>query len=892
MSFLDGWRYRLRNLVARDRFEREMKDEFAFHLTLEQQQQADRADAAFAARRRLGNQTLLEEERRAMAGIGFFDVLRQDLRFAWRSFSRTPGFTLVAVLALAVGIGANTALFSAVNTLLLRPLPFEQPEQLMRLSLTEPGSGGNPGNDNGVWSFPKHEFLRQNQGVFQDLALYTDVQLTVHTGSEAARERVEITDEHYLGTLRVTPRLGRNFLPEETLVNGPRVVLLSDAYWQRHFNADPNVLDQNVNIESLPYRVIGVLPPSFQGLSGKIDLWIPIAALWGESMLEPWSHGFNSVARLANGVHPAQAVAVTREIGPRITEAFPAPSGVQPGWGAMARELDATRVDPIIRRSMLVLFGAVALVLLIACVNVANLLLIRSNSRQREIAVRLALGAGRRRLIRQLLTESLLLAAMGGALGIAVAWWGVQLLSQLDPSSALRGQALNGLGAVEFKGIALDGHALLFTGLTALLTGVLFGLAPAIQATRPSLRLGLGNGATSGSGWQRWSSHNGLAIVEIALALVLLVGSGLMLRSLGRLLSVDTGFSPTNVLTLRLNTDAARDSLPGFYDQMLERLRQLPGVQSVALSDCLPLSGGCNGTVMWYRDRPPVPAGNDPVVGVNWITPDWPGTMGVPLLRGRLFRNDDRAGIRKAVLINATAAARYWPGQDPVGRPISVGQGGFHQDTAYVVGVLGDVPYVAVDQPAQPVVYLPYAQSPRGRMTIEVRTAGDPIAIAAAARGALQEIAPRAPVYDIRTMQSRVGEAMAYARFSALLLGLFATVALALATMGTYGVISFGVSQRTQELGIRAALGASRSDVVRMIARQGATMVLVGGAIGLGGALLVTRVLGSMLYEVPPADPLTFGLVAVVLLVAVAAACLVPARRAALVPPAVALRRS
>jgi predicted permease len=861
-----------------------MKEEFRHHLDLEAQQQRA-ADADFAARRRFGNQTRLEEETRRMTSIGFLEVLGQDLRFAMRSFLRTPGFTAITILVLAIGIGANTAIFSAVNTLLLRPLPFPEPDRLMKLSLTIPASGENPAMDDVVWSVPKFQALRTSQTVFQDQGLYTEVELTVRGEDQPVREFAEITDGHYFSTLNLGPALGRDFDASEVTINGPKAVLLANGYWQRRFNADPAILGRTITIQREPYTVIGVMPAGFRGMSGRAEFWISIAALWGEGMNEPQSHAFTGIGRRQSGVTGAQAVAQVHDREPRIDASVPRDGDSGPVWGAVARPLDATRVDPIIRRSLLVLTAAVALVLLIVVANVANLFLIRATGRKQEIAVRLAIGAGRGRVIRQLLTESVLLAVIGGIAGMLLAWGGVALLAQLDPASALRGRELGGIGAVGFNGITLDSTALAFALGVTLVTGICFGLVPAWQSTRPGLSEGL-RGGSAHRGWRGISSRNLLVVGEIALALILLVGSGLVIRSLGRMIAIDTGVQPKNVLTLRLNLEGSRDSMTQGYNQIIQRLGALPGVQSVAISDCLPLSGGCNGTSLWRRDRP---EGEGLRTGVHWITPDWSRTLGVPLLQGRTFSSEDRMGARKSVLVNEAAAKSYWPGEDPIGRPVGVGQGGF-ADTAYVVGVVGNVKYESIDAAPAPSVYLPFYQSPRPWLVVNIRTQVDPVSLAGPARRILQEIAPASPVYDVRTLESRVSDAMAYARFSALLLGAFAGVALVLATMGTYGVISFSVAQRTRELGIRAALGASRMDVVRLVAGHGAMMAGLGGVIGLGGALLVTRLLGAMLYDVPSNDPLTFGVVAVVMLLAVAAASLVPARRAASVPPAIALK--
>ncbi|HWA16467.1 MAG TPA: ABC transporter permease [Gemmatimonadales bacterium] len=887
MSFIDGLRYRMHALFGREQFEREMKEEFAHHLALEAAQQpaGDGTERAFAARRRLGNQARLEEQRREAAGIGFFDILVQDLRFAFRSFARTPGFTAITILVLAIGIGANTAIFSAVNTMLLRPLPFPAPDQLMKVSLTIPSDGTNPPANDVVWSVPKFEFLRAAQTVFEDQGLVTEVEFTIRGLEEPIREFGEITDGHYFGTLGVKPLLGREFDASEAGLNGPRSILISHAYWQRHFNADPQVLGKTLNVQREPRTIIGVMPHGFRGMSGRAELWMPIAQLWGEGMNEVLSHAFTGVARRKPGVGVAQAVAAVHALGPRI-DAAARPGITGAAWGAVARPLDATRVDPVIRRSLVVLVAAVGLVLLIVIANVANLFLIRATGRQQEIAVRLAIGAGRGRVVRQLLTESTLLSLVGGVCGVAVAWWGVRLLSTLDPASALRGREVGGIGAVNFGDIALDWTALAFALGITIVAGICFGLVPALKSTRAGLGEELKRGVVPR--WRGMNSRNLLVVGEIALALVLLTGAGLVIRSMGRMLDVRTGIEPGRMLTLRMNLEGSRDSLAFGFDQILQRLSALPGVESVAIGDCLPLSGGCNGTSLTPRDRP---AGEGLRTGVHWISPGWIATMGVPLVRGRGFTDADRAGVQRVVLINEAAAKAYWPGQDPIGRGVSVGQGGFHADTARIVGIVGDVKYESIDGVPGPDVYLPIYQSPRPWLIVQVKTKGDPVALAAPARRVLQEINPASPIYDIRTMESRVRDSMAYARFSALLLGAFAAVALVLATMGTYGVISFGVSQRTRELGIRSALGATRGDMIRLVARQGMTMALIGGTIGLAGALAFSRMLGSMLYGVPPVDPPTYGVVIGVMLTAVAAASLVPARRAAAVPPADALRR-
>ena len=736
MSFFDGLRHRIRALAGARQYARELDEEMHFHLSLDAMQREHAArgslsgeDARFAARRRFGNLTSLTEETRSMAGFSFLDEVIQDARFALRTFRRSPAFTTVAVLTLAIGIGANTAIFSAVNALLLRPLPFPHPERLMKVSLTVPPRNGQPARSDMVWSYPKFTAFRDAQHLFSTISLYTDDQNTIAGEGEAERIRTELADSHYLPTLGIQPTLGRNFLPEEDLhPDGPRVAILSDALWQRRYNADPQVLGKVIVFDGKPFTIVGVMPPGFRGLTGRAELWTNLMSHSKEELTQAWSHSFILIARLAPGVSVEQATAMVPRLGEIVDRAYPHPEIKDERWGAITRSLDATRVDPVVRKSLLVLLAAVGLVLLIACANVANLFLVRAAGRRREIAVRLAVGAGRGRLVRQLLTESVLLSLLGGAAGLAIAWWGVRLLAALDPSQALRVQSLDGIGAVNFSTIHLDGTTLVFAALLSMITGIIFGLVPAWQSTHRSLTGALKEEAGSGDGSKRvLTSRNILATIEIALAVVLLGGSGLMLRSLDKLIRVNPGFDASHTLTMRFNTpeEYGRDSLPGFYDEVLDQTAALPGATGSALIDCAPLNGRCSGTVIIFRDKPaPVP-GTEPEVGIHWISPTWLSLMHVPLVRGRFFSREDREGVRKVVLVNNAAARKFWPGQDPIGKPVSVGQGGFWEDTAYVVGVVGDVRYASLDSAATPDVYLSYFQSPRRRMMLMLRSAGE-----------------------------------------------------------------------------------------------------------------------------------------------------------------------
>jgi putative ABC transport system permease protein len=902
MSFLDGVRHQLRALTGARQYARELNEEMQFHLSLDAMQREHAArgslssdDARFAARRRFGNLTSLTEETRAMAGLSLLDEMMQDARFALRTFRRAPAFTSVAVLTLAIGIGANTAIFSAVNALLLRPLPFPNPERLMRVGLIVPSRNGAPPIMDMVWSYPKFVVFRDAQHLFAEVALYAEDEVTIRIAGEAERVRQESAGARYLSVLGVHPAIGRNFTTDEDAhPGGPRVAMLSDELWKRRYNADPQILGKFIEVSGNPYEIVGVLPQGFRGLSGRAELWTSLMSHPADELGEAYMHGFTLLSRLAPGVTAERAKALMPGLGALVDRAYPDGDRADNHWGAMARELDAVRVDPMVRRSILILLAAVGLVLLIACANVANLFLVRAAGRRREIAVRLAVGAGRGRLIRQLLTESIVLAFAGGAAGVLIAWWGVKLLGALDPANVLRVSRDGGLGAVSLQSIHLDARALLFAVIVSLATGILFGLVPALQFTQPALSDALKEekGSRAGVESRRFTSRNVLVVAEIALAIILLAGSGLMLRSLQKLLHVDPGFEAGHTLTMRFNSgiDARDDSLFSFYDDVLTRMRELPGVTGAELIDCPPLNGGCNGTLIEFRDRPPVTMGTQPEVGVHWVTPGWLALMHVKLLRGRGFSREDRSGVQKVVLVNARAARQFWPGQDPIGRPVSVLQGGFDRDTALVVGVVGDVRFGTLDSSATPDVYLSYYQSPRARMMMMLRTDGDERALVTPARRIVHALAPASPVYDVRSMRERAADATRYARFSTIILALFGIVALALATMGTYGVISFGVAQRTREIGIRVALGAQHASLMRMIVSQGLALALIGGAIGLVAALAATRVLRSLLFEIVPGDPLTFAAILVVLGVAVLAASWIPARRAATVHPSEALR--
>jgi len=892
---------------SRQRARQEMRDELAFHveervaqlIALGMPPDAARAEAI----RRLG-QTYAETEDRLGESADLkerrLDVrerlweFAEDVRYAIRGLAARPGFTAIAVLTLGIGIGANTAIYSAVDALLLRSLPFPEPGRLFDIVQTSKDDGS------AQWSYPKYVFFRNAQRSYATLAAHRSSQ-TILTASEPERVTVEEVTTEYLATLGLRVVHGRDFPRELDAGAGVRrTALISDGLWQRQFNADPGVLGQTLSLNNQPWEIIGVLPPRFRGLSGQAEALLNLSARAAESLSEPWSLEFSLIGRLRDGVTPEQAIAEARLIGPRIYDAFPMEGGAlttskaPDRWTAAARPLDTIRVASGLRESLLVLFGAVAMVLLIACVNLANLLVARAVARKQEIAVRLALGAGRGRLVRLLVTESLVLALMGGAASLIVALAGTRVLSAINPQETLRVQGLSGgIGAIGFDGIRLDASALAFTFVVTVAVGLLFGLAPALGATRPSLVGDLKEGSSgTGAGRRVGASRRALVVAEIALALVLLAGSGLMIRSLGNLLDVDPGFDGRDVLTLRLSMPAGvmpRDSMPGFYEQLQAEISGIPGIERVSLADCPPLSNSCNGTIMTFVDRPRSSTGNA-MVGVHWVSPDWFATMRVPLKRGRSFSDSDRLGGPKVVMINEAAARQYFRGEDPIGKRVAVYQGGFHTG-AEIIGIVGDVRYGTIDSTARPDVYISFGQSQASRMMLFVRTAGDPSALAPSVRAVVRRVAPYAPVFDVRSMSARVATASAQTRFSAVLLGLFAAVALSLAVMGIYGVLSFAVVQRTGEIGIRMALGAERGRVLALVLRDAAALALVGLSIGMLAALALTRVLRTMLFQVTTTDPLTYVAMAAVLGLAIFAASWIPARRAARVDPVIALRK-
>ncbi len=707
---------------------------------------------------------------------------------------------------------------------------------------------------------------------------------------DASFNLIGVSDPERLRGMRVTdgffamlgarPHMGRDFLPEEDQPGRANVVILSHGLWQRRFGADPNIVNRAITFSGGSYTVVGVMPASFRFGDGGAEFWTPMA-FTAEQAQQHGSHYVSAIGRLKPGVALAQARSEMSMIADRLAKQYP---DNNTGWNVRLTPLLEYTVSSV-KPALLVLLGAVAFVLLIACVNVANLLLARSAAREKEIAIRVSLGAGRWRIARQLLTESALLALAGGTVGLTLAKWGKDLLLALAPEDLPR-----------LSDVALDGRALAFTAALSLLTGLGFGLFPALQASNirgPNLNETLkdaGRGSTDDG--RRRLIRGSLVVLEVALALVLLVGAGLLIKSFLRLRSVDPGFNPAGALTAQIPLSQRKypedSQRVAFYTQLIEKVAALPGVQAAGAAMVTPLSG--NDFVLGFRieGRPPYPAGSEPDTNYYSVTPGYFKAMGIPLLRGRLFTERDTKDAPRVIIINETMAKRFFPGEDPIGKRLHVTMG----PVLYreIVGIVGDVKHYSLDQEAKAQTYEPYAQQPFSGMTLVARTSGDPAGLSSAIRGEVLKIDKELPISNVKTLEQYLSTSIAQQRFSVLLLGIFAAVAMALACVGIYGVLSYSVTQRRREIGVRMALGAARRDVLRLVVGHAMLLTLIGVAIGLGAAFALTRVMSTLLFGVSATDPMTFGLIALLLIAVALLAALVPARRATKVDPMVALR--
>lgn len=825
------------------------------------------------------------------------NALLQDLRYACRTFAMRPAFVAVVSLTLAIGIGSTTSIFSVVYATLFRAVPFPEPDQLVMLYLTR--TTASRGTVQLRWSYPRFQMLRQSATVFEQTASFTAADVNLTGTADPERIVAELVSASYFPMLRIGALRGRTFLPEDDATPGSApVALIGYALWQRRFGADPELVGKTIGVNSTPLTVVGILPKGFAGLSGRTDLWVPVTMaprLTYTDYLTTPQNFINVVGRLKRGISVAEAQAEMDTMGRRIDQAFPSVSFAPTTWSATASPLNTARIDPANRKSILVLFGAVSVLLLIACVNIASLLLGRANSRQREMAIRLALGSSRSRLIRQLLTESVLLALVGGTLGVFFALWGTELLSALVPGRIATPR--NDYAQLsEFSSSGIDGTVLSFGILASLLAGIGFGLAPALRASRADLNSALKEGtrgdSREGMRLRRLHALPVLVVSEIALALVLLTCAGLLLRSFLHIQALDSGFDPTNVLSFWVNPPASRyrpADGPVIVEQLLDRVSAVPGVRSASVSRCSPWMSTCARTTLQLVGQPRLAPGSAPVVGRHYVAPDHFRTLGIRFLRGRTFTPQDRAGRPRVAIVNQTAAHRFWPGEDPIGKRVLFGSDP-PESAAEIVGMVGDVRYWPVEETIGPDFYIPYLQFTYPDTMIFVRADRDPMALVPAIREAVRSVDKNLPIYDVKLLDERSVQALSKQRFNATLLGLFATAAMFLAAIGVYGVMAYAVTQRTREIGIRMALGAGSSQVLALVLRQSLRLTMLGVVLGLAGSLAATRLLTGMLYGVSATDPKTYATVSLILAAVALVATTLPARRASKVAPMVALR--
>ena len=800
----------------------------------------------------------------------------KDVRFALRGLFKHRAFTVIAVVTLALGIGGSTSIFTVVNAALLQGLPYKSPDRLYHVWEQVPRQE-YPKRE---FSYPDYQDYQQNN-VFDGLAAYTGGGVILTGLGESESLAGPRASANFFSVLGVEPILGRTFQAGEDQQGGPRVTVLTYGLWQRRFGGDPGVIGRALTINGENYTVIGVLPQSFQFALRNSDLWLPYQPTENQ-LTRRFMHGTNLIGRLKPGVDPTQAAADLNVIASRIEQQHhDSHAGITVRVVPLQEEIVGT-VKPI----LLVLLAAVGFVLLIACANVASLLLTRSLSRQKEVAIRSALGAGRWRLVRQLLTESILLSLVGGVAGLFIASWGVPALVASIPQPQL-------IAMPFLRDLQLDVGILAFSFGLSLFTGLLYGLAPALQLSRLDLNEALKEGGRNASANSSHRLRSAMVVTEIALAMVLLVGAGLMMKSLLRLLQTDVGFRTENLLTMGVVLPPAKYMEPSqrinFNDELRARVQSLPGVSGAGTVNILPVSGG--NTTRFYVDGDPVPEpGKEIESNIRTVSDDYFKTLGVPLLAGRMFDSRDIDSTRGVVIIGKTIADRVFAGRDPIGKGIRYSS--FPGDPDIVVGVVGDVKITGIDEAIKPVLYYPFRQNASTFANLVARTNGDPNALANSIRSEIRNLEPDAAILNVRSMDQLISDTPAsfMRRFPALLISIFAGVALLLASIGIYGVVSYSVSQQTHYIGVRMALGARPSDILKLVLKQGLFLALLGVGIGVLAALGLMRLLSSLLYQVSTNDVTTFAVVTGALFVVALLACYLPARRATKVDPLVALR--
>jgi predicted permease len=798
------------------------------------------------------------------------EALRQDLRYALRMLASKPAFSIIAVLTLALGIGANTAIFSVVNAVLLRALPYHNPSRLISLSTT------NSTGERDVLSIPEfQDFQTQLQSV-EDLAAFQTQSVNVTGAERPDRVRGAFVSANFFKVFNLAPVVGRTFTDGEDRRGAEKLAVVNEKLWQERLNSDQNVEEKKLLLNGEPYRVIGVVSSSFRHpLDPDVEVWMPMTNYPGDTG-ERNSRFLFALGHVKPNVSLDQAQAESTTVASQWAQAYPDQNS---GRGAKVDYLRDLMVGDI-RPMLWLLFAAVGVILLIACANLANLLLARGLTRQKEIAIRSALGASRWRLIRQLLTETTIVGLVGGVVGLVVAYVGVYVLVQLPQNF------------VSTEAVTLDSRALLFTLGVSILTGWLFGLVPALQLVRPRLQSFLKDGtrgSTEGATWNRVRS--GFLVAQIALSLLLLVGAGLLIKSFDKLLRVDVGFKPERLLTLEYRLPRAKYKETAgqwnFHRQVVDQVRQIPGVQSVSIVRGLPFSGNGGTTPISLPDREPPAKGAEPEVMFNTVMPNYFETIGIPFIKGRLFTEQDKPDTQRVFIINQYMAQKFWPNQDPIGKQVTQIS---DEATGTIIGVVGNAKHFLLEEEQRPQMYASYTQQPGFFATVVARTSVDPMSLTEQVRQAVWKVDADQPMWKIRTVESLVERSVADRKFLLALMTVFAGLALVLTIIGLYGVLSYLVNRRTQEIGIRMALGAQPGNILLMVMRQGMTLVVVGVAVGLFAAWALTRLISNLLYQVSATDPLTFVAIGALLLGIAFLACYIPARRAMKVDPLKALR--
>ncbi len=872
-----SWITRLRGMLRRKRLDQDLDEELRSHLEMcaEDNRAAGMSarDARYDAQKRFGNTTLFKQDTREVDIVGWLDEAARDFRHALRMLQRSPGFTAVAVLTLALGIGANTAIFSVVDAILLRPLPYAEPDRLVRIwessiKYDSPRNVVNPFN-----------FLdwRDHSQSFESMAAISGLMTNLSfQGQPVAVQGMQVSPE-FFSILRIPPLLGRTFTAADGVAGQEQVVILSYELWQRQYGANPKIVGAKIDVDAAPFTVIGVMPRGFTFPKFKSEVWTPLPI----ARTEDWKGGryLTVVARLKPGVSLGQAQQDMLRVANFTAQTRP---DFNKNWSANVFPMleDATRG---VRRPLWVLLASVGFLLLIACANVANLLLMRGTGRLRELAVRSALGAARSRLVRQLLVESLLLSLAGMAAGLLFAHVGLRSLLALIPQNAPLPRS---------ESIAIDARVLLFTFLATLLTAVVFGLVPALRLSRVDLQNALKQGSLRGGVGGHQTLRRCFVVAEVALALLLSVGAGLMLRSFARLISVDPGFSPEHLLTMHIWTSPAayHDNLKRsqYFQQILAEIRNSPGVQAAGSTHFLPLTEKISGSCFSPADQPPPTPSESPSAQFLIISSGYFRTMSSHLLSGRDFDDRDSFNSLPVALVNHAFVERFYPRQNILGKLLRACW--TIEKPVEIVGVVADARQAQLQDAPEPTIFLSNSQAPMYFATLVVRAVGDPLQIARSAEAAIHRVDPDQAVSDIQTMETVFSDSVSSPRFQAVLLLVFAGLAVALAMISVYGIVSYSISQRTNEIGIRVALGARSADVVRLVLQEALALAAIALLLGLAGSLALSRVLRSLLFEVTPTDPLTLALVCILVLAVSALAAVLPARRATRIDPIVALR--